>query len=105
RHGAAGVARAERPEHAPPGRDPGSDPRLLHLRVGVGPPGGVEPAAEGVEDQGLLVADDGASYCPSDNLLINQADFAADREMTGVETCGFWRPAECLHVRYLSPEQ
>ncbi len=50
-------------------------------------------------------SDDGASYCPSDNLLINQADFAADREMTGVETCGFWRPAECLHVRYLSPEQ
>src|SRR5271165_2540272 len=27
-------------------------------------------------------SDDGASYCPSDNLLINQADFAADREMT-----------------------
>jgi Transposase IS66 family len=50
-------------------------------------------------------SDEGASYCPSDNLLINQADFAADHEMTGVETCGFWRPAGCLHVRYLSPEQ
>ena len=49
-------------------------------------------------------SDEGASYCPSDNLLINQADFAADREMTGVETCGFWRPAGCPHVRYLSPE-
>jgi Transposase IS66 family len=49
--------------------------------------------------------DEGASYCPSDNLLINQADFAADREMTGVETCGFWRPAGCLRVRHLSPVQ
>ena len=28
-------------------------------------------------------SDEGASYCPSDNLLINRADFAADREMTG----------------------
>jgi transposase len=50
-------------------------------------------------------SDEGASYCPSDNLLINQADFAADREMTGVETCGFGRPAGCLRVRHLSPEQ
>jgi transposase len=26
-------------------------------------------------------SDEGASYCPSDNLLINQADFAADHEI------------------------
>jgi transposase len=50
-------------------------------------------------------SDEGASYCPSDNLLINQADFAADREMTDVETCAFGPPAGCLRVRCLSPER
>ena len=38
-------------------------------------------------------SDDGASYCPSDNLLINQADFGRDREMTDVETCAVEPPA------------
>jgi hypothetical protein len=31
---------------------------LVHLQVGVGPARGVDPPAEGVEDQGLLSADD-----------------------------------------------
>ena len=51
-------------------------------------------------------SDEGASYCPPDNLLINQADFAADRETAGVvEICGFEPLAGSLRFRRLSPEQ
>jgi hypothetical protein len=58
------------------------------------------PARHGQNDREIALgrhnwtfagSDGGASYCPSDNLLINQAVFAADREMTGVEICGSWR--------------
>src|ERR1700751_1002235 len=50
-------------------------------------------------------SDDGASYCPSDNLLIDQADFVEDREMTGaVAIYDFGPPDGCRRVRRLSPE-
>ena len=57
-HRAAVVTLAEIPEHASPEESPGSDRVLVHLGIGVGPPGSVDAPAEGVEDQRVLAADD-----------------------------------------------